>query len=89
MGPHTVGRRFCAVQVFSPRAKTLAQGEFTSPEHFNHRRAEPTFGRRSQKKKDICFQQMSFFFGTPEGTRTPNIQNRNLTLYPLNYGRIS
>ena len=27
--------------------------------------------------------------GTPEGTRTPNIQNRNLTLYPLNYGRIS
>ena len=29
-----------------------------------------------------------FDFGTPEGTRTPNIQNRNLTLYPLNYGRI-
>ena len=27
--------------------------------------------------------------GTPGGTRTPNIQNRNLTLYPLNYGRIS
>ena len=26
--------------------------------------------------------------GTAEGTRTPNIQNRNLTLYPLNYGRI-
>ena len=21
--------------------------------------------------------------GTPEGTRTPNIQNRNLTLYPI------
>ena len=28
-------------------------------------------------------------FGTPEGTRTPNFQNRNLTLYPLNYGRLS
>lgn len=28
------------------------------------------------------------FCGTPEGTRTPNIQNRNLTLYPLNYGRL-
>ena len=28
-----------------------------------------------------------FYSGTPEGTRTPNIQNRNLTLYPLNYGR--
>ena len=24
-----------------------------------------------------------FFIGTPEGTRTPNIQNRNLTLYPI------
>ena len=28
-------RRFCAVQAFA-QAKTLAQGEFTSPEHFNH-----------------------------------------------------
>ena len=26
-------RRFCAVQAFSPQAKTLAQGEFISPEH--------------------------------------------------------
>ena len=25
----------------------------------------------------------SGFPGTPEGTRTPNIQNRNLTLYPI------
>ena len=24
-----------------------------------------------------------FLCGTPEGTRTPNIQNRNLTLYPI------
>ena len=24
-----------------------------------------------------------FLRGTPEGTRTPNIQNRNLTLYPI------
>lgn len=22
-------------------------------------------------------------FGTPEGTRTPSLQNRNLTLYPI------
>ena len=30
------GRRsFCAVQAFSPLVKTLAQGEFTSPEHSN------------------------------------------------------
>ncbi len=26
---------------------------------------------------------MSFFSGTPEGTRTPSLQNRNLTLYPI------
>lgn len=26
--------------------------------------------------------------GTPEGTRTPNPQNRNLMRYPLRYGRI-
>ena len=32
---------------------------------------------------------LSRISGTPEGTRTPNFQNRNLTLYPLNYGRIS
>ena len=25
----------------------------------------------------------AFYHGTPEGTRTPNIQNRNLTLYPI------
>ena len=27
-------------------------------------------------------------FGTPEGTRTPNPQNRNLMLYPLSHRRI-
>ena len=29
-----------------------------------------------------------FFRGTPEGTRTPNPQNRNLMLYPLSHRRI-
>ena len=28
------------------------------------------------------------FFGTPEGTRTPNPQNRNLMLYPLSHRRV-
>ena len=28
-------RRVCAVQAFWPKAKTLAQGEFISPEHWN------------------------------------------------------
>ena len=29
------GWRGCAVPAFSPQAKTLAQGEFISPEHFD------------------------------------------------------
>ena len=33
MGPHTVGRRWCAVQVFSPGAKTLVQAELISAEN--------------------------------------------------------
>ena len=32
------GRPVCAVQAFSTQAKTLAQGEFTSPEHFDFSR---------------------------------------------------
>ena len=51
-GPRTAGRRFCAVQAFSPRAKTLAQGEFISPEHFNQT-GEGGFSRRNPKQKDI------------------------------------
>ena len=35
-GPRTVGRRFCAVRVFWPQAKTSAQAEFTSAEHFKN-----------------------------------------------------
>ena len=42
--------------------KTSAQGEFTSPKHFYHRRVEPPFGRRNPKKEDTCFQQVSSFF---------------------------
>lgn len=75
-------RRFCAVQVFWPKAKTLAQGEFTSPEHFNHRRVERPTGAKPKRKCDLS-KQVAFSFGTPEGTRTPSLQNRNLTLYPI------
>ena len=38
MGPRKAGRRGCAVQVFSPGAKTLAQPELTSGEHWNNLR---------------------------------------------------
>ena len=34
-------------------------------------------------KKFCNSYELQNFFGTPEGTRTPNIQNRNLTLYPI------
>ena len=42
----------------------------------------------NSKKQEYGRITILLFPGTPEGTRTPNIQNRNLTLYPLNYGRI-
>ena len=39
-------------------------------------------------KKEIPFG-ISFFVGTPEGTRTPNPRNRNPMLYPLSHRRIA
>ena len=62
--------------------KTLAQGEFTSPEYFNPRRVERPTGAKPKRKCDLS-KQVAFSFGTPEGTRTPSLQNRNLTLYPI------
>ena len=50
-------RRVCAVQAFPPKAKILAQGWRCHPEHFNHRRVEPPFGRRNPKEKYICFSR--------------------------------
>ena len=41
--------------------RRIAQGEFISPEQFNHRRVEPPFGRRNPKKKDTTYV-VSFFF---------------------------
>ena len=40
--------------------------------------------QRAEKSREAFYRPHGC--GTPEGTRTPNIQNRNLTLYPLNYG---
>ncbi len=34
-------------------------------------------------------EQASSDDGTPEGTRTPSPQNRNLMLYPLSHGRLT
>ena len=38
-GPHTVGRRCCAVTSVL-QSKTLAQGQFTCPEHIKCRRVK-------------------------------------------------
>jgi hypothetical protein len=49
--------------------KTLAQGEFTSPEHFNHRRVERPTGAKPKRKCDLS-KQVAFSFGGLEGDRT-------------------
>ena len=36
LGPRTAGRRFCAVRAFWPQAKTSAEAEFISAEHFKN-----------------------------------------------------
>ena len=40
-------------------------------------------GMKKAPKVLQCNAFRAFQPGTPEGTRTPNIQNRNLTLYPI------
>ena len=42
--------------------KTSAQGEFTSPKHFYHRRVEPPFGRRNPKKGRHLLKAGVFLF---------------------------
>ena len=39
----------CAVQAFSPAAKTLAEGQFTCPEHLQYRRVERPGGAEEIK----------------------------------------
>ena len=41
---------------------------------------------KTKKRKHFAIAKC--FRGTPEGTRTPNPQNRNLMLYPLSHWRI-
>ena len=48
--------------------KTSAQGEFISPEQFNHGRVEAAFGRRNSKRK-ARFSR-AFLFGASGGNRT-------------------
>ena len=62
--------------------KTLAQGEFTSPEHFNHRRVERPTGAKPKRKCDLSIQ-VAFSFGGLEGDRTLDLcdAKRHLNLF--------
>ena len=40
------------------------------------------------KSSRLTLSKLDGKCGTPEGTRTPNPQNRNLMLYPLSHRRI-
>ena len=78
---------------FSKAVKTAAQRRTQT----GAQRQRGRFGKEKQRReRALTFEKKSeqaiqslLRRGTPEGTRTPNIQNRNLTLYPLNYGRFS
>ena len=64
-------RRFCGVQAFSPKAKTLAEAEFISAEHLNHRRVERANGPRNPKQKDILSDVLSFWYGWRDSNPRP------------------
>ena len=75
---------------FGPYGQKNGGGINTIPPPRSLRRAYAVSCRETKNPNPLpTANRFGFFdFGTPEGTRTPNIQNRNLTLYPLNYGRI-
>ena len=69
--------------------KTLAQGEFTSPEHFNHRRVGRPTGAKPKRKCDLS-KQAAFSFGGDGGIRTPgrfdpSTDFESASLRPLRY----
>ena len=64
-----MGRRFCAVQVFSPQAKTLAQAESISAEHLNQKGGGGLWPPEPKKKDS---RKAVLLFGDPSGIRTPD-----------------
>ena len=64
-------RRVCGVQVFLPKAKTLAQGGFTPPEHFNHPRGGG--GQRPPEPKQKDTPKRVLLFGGDYWTRTSGL----------------
>ena len=61
-----------------PAARSIAQGSLPKNQRFLAGGLP-----MNSKKQEYGRITILLFPGTPEGTRTPNIQNRNLTLYPI------
>ena len=62
-GPHTVGRRFCAVQAFL-RSKNLGAGAIHLPRAFEIPKGRGRLWRPEPKKKDTTYV-VSFFLANP------------------------
>ena len=73
-----------------PEAEGLSHGLKTCHRHVFHPRfARAGLSSPAQHKQKIQIPEwVSGFFGTPEGTRTPNPRNRNPMLYPLSHRRV-
>ncbi len=63
--------------------KTLAQGQFTCPEHVKSRRVEPPVRRRNQKRRTR--KSVSFFFGAGDEARTRYLHLGKVALYQMSY----
>lgn len=70
-----------------PLAKTLAQAEFTSAEHCNHRRVEAAKSPESKQKRQLQ-KQLPFLFGGDNRTRICDLPRVRRTLYRLSYASI-
>ena len=81
-GPHTVGRRFCAVQAFL-RSKNLGAGAIHLPRAFEIPKGRGRLWRPEPKKKDTTYV-VSFFLANPntiDALKMGNDFMRNLTVF--------
>ena len=74
---------------FSPLAKIMVSPPSSRWRPTVHRTVgfilSSPFPHEVRKKTEDTLWVSSAFFGTPEGTRTPNPRNRNPMLYPLSH----
>ena len=80
-------RRECAVQVFSPQVKTLAQAELISAEHLNTKGWRPPPAAGTQKERHDL--RRVFLFGASDEARTRYLHLGKVALYQMSYTRIA